>query len=265
MRHTAFLLAIAIAATASSSAVAFADTFPPVFYSVGLEFPVQVFQQELNTPGYLSGGFTGASGSGTTTASLSTLPSPFLFASFSGTGTGTGTSEFIGSESEVLYYFEVLGPPGPPVPVSIFAFGNTGSSGAGIGVSEVIIELPGVSGIVTGEACSDSFDPTGCMSNRTSFNGTNDVLITPGVQVGVFVLAAVESFDNPGVSFAAAEVDPYIFIDPSFADASLYSIEVSPGVGNSPPTSPIPEPSTLALLGTGVLGLAGAARRKSIR
>jgi hypothetical protein len=101
------------------------------------------------------------------------------------------------------------------------------------------------------------------MGYGTSFSETTNLLLTPGEQVGLFVIAAAEGFDSPESSSASAQVDPYIFIDPSFADASQYSIEVSPGIGNSPPA--LPEPSTFVLLGTGILGLAEAARRKSYR
>jgi hypothetical protein len=54
-----------------------------------------------------------------------------------------------------------------------------------------------------------------------------------------------------------------IFIDPSFVEASRYSIVVSPGVGNALPSAPVPEPGAvgLAVLGLGALVCAAARRQ----
>ena len=63
------------------------------------------------------------------------------------------------------------------------------------------------------------------------------------------------------VGSGAAYADPYIYVDPNDPNASLYSIVVSPGVGNVP-LGNTPEPSSLVLLGSGMAGLAGMIRRK---
>ena len=66
-------------------------------------------------------------------------------------------------------------------------------------------------------------------------------------------LIAAVSAGGIGAEAAFASVDPVIFIDPAFPDASRYSILVSPGVGNESPSNPVPEPSGLALVALGAL------------
>ena len=66
-----------------------------------------------------------------------------------------------------------------------------------------------------------------------------------------------------------AIVDPHIFIDPSFALASLYSVVLSDGVGNEVPpqfgepiATPLPAALPLFATGLGVWGLLGWRRKR---
>lgn len=75
-------------------------------------------------------------------------------------------------------------------------------------------------------------------------------------QVGTVELTiqAATGFLFDGTADALA--DPHIVVDPNFVGAGSYSILLSENVGNSLRT--IPEPSSFALVGVGLLALAGA-------
>jgi hypothetical protein len=63
-------------------------------------------------------------------------------------------------------------------------------------------------------------------------------------------------------SSASAFADPFIQIDPAFADASQFSVIVSPGIDNVALSTP--EPGGAGMLALGLAGLAVLARRKSL-
>jgi hypothetical protein len=70
----------------------------------------------------------------------------------------------------------------------------------------------------------------------------------------------------PG-AFMQAWVDPYFSIDPDSANADLYQIALSPGVGNEPfaglPSLGVPEPSIWAMILLGFAGLGYASYRRA--
>jgi hypothetical protein len=73
----------------------------------------------------------------------------------------------------------------------------------------------------------------------------------------------VHAYASGYAGFAQAFADPYIYIDPSFANAADYSIVVSAGVSNSQasPTA-TPEPASFALVSIALGGLVLLRRRK---
>ena len=78
--------------------------------------------------------------------------------------------------------------------------------------------------------------------------------VTPGRIYEVDVSAGGAANDSLGSSFSAS-IDPQVTSDPSFADASDFTLEFSPN-----PPSTVPEPSSMSLLLAICLGL-GAVRR----
>jgi|GEM_PF-6063402 len=81
---------------------------------------------------------------------------------------------------------------------------------------------------------------------------------------GVFTHNYASQYEGLMEGYAFA--DPVIRIDPSFADANLYTVLLSEGAGNSwtSPPAPTPEPGTALLMGVGLLVVGAAARRKRL-
>ncbi len=113
---------------------------------------------------------------------------------------------------------------------------------------------------------------TACQAPFSSFSGTVSLQGTSG-GAGEFVNLTAQAFaagGNNGLfdEFASAFGDPFIYIDPTFVNASLYSVIVSPGVANlapgqvPDPGAQVPEPGTLWLVGMGI-GLLRQRRRAS--
>jgi hypothetical protein len=65
---------------------------------------------------------------------------------------------------------------------------------------------------------------------------------------------------NRNTGSATAMIDPLIQIDPSWPYADKFFLEFSEGFGPAPYA--VPEPTTMLLLGSGLIGLAGYGRKK---
>jgi len=78
----------------------------------------------------------------------------------------------------------------------------------------------------------------------------------------VFMQIIVAASSTSGGS-AGADMDPFIFVDPHFANAADYTITVASGVANALPVAPpVPEPTVWALMLAGLGGAGAAARRR---
>jgi hypothetical protein len=161
------------------------------------------------------------------------------------TGFPTATAQVSGPGSglaQLTYSFEVVGgTAGTQVPLIITA--NLETSASGGAASQAIINVFAAS-TVSQEACSN------LTCAGTSFSGNLAALATVG-QVNSISLSAGTSIGTEGSHSGFASADPLIVVDPTFANASQYSVILSPGVANG-----VPEPEYSWLLGCSLTSLA---------
>jgi hypothetical protein len=161
------------------------------------------------------------------------------------------------------YYFGLLGPTTESVPIIVNGYASTQDSGTldSFSYGAYYIYQGSTSGVTY---VGDYFaSPSACAYftevNITCLSTGNFTLNTTVTSNSVFFVFFEAAADGTN---ASALVDPTITIDPSFADASEFTLEANPGVF-TPPASPAaaPEPASAGLLAFALSAIAAGVRR----
>ena len=156
-----------------------------------------------------------------------------------------------GASADLDYYFEVTGGSyGDAVPILIDTSLVTSGGVVKGGFASITINGNQVAVACT-NICGSDISFTGPIS-LTAYSGEAeyiDLYVQVDGQAG-----------RAGTAYAS--IDPYIHVDPSFAQADDYAVIVSPGIGNSPAGAGVPEPTTWAMILIGFGGLGGILRRR---
>jgi hypothetical protein len=172
----------------------------------------------------------------------------------------------------MTYYFEYTGPPisAPGIPLIFSISGYTAASASGgseplaQSLAEISVNGGGAGSSLTGYSCSATF--TGfCSSGEPPITQTSVFNILPNsmVTIDLAVSASAVGVGSGSLAGASAYADPYFYIDPTFPLADEYTLVISTGVGDSP-LAPIPESSSLALLGIAALGVIATRRLQKL-
>ena len=155
------------------------------------------------------------------------------------------------------YNFEIVGGnAGDQVPLLIQTNLYAQTTGPGdTGYADASLSVSGSEGSTGVAVCMGPSCP-----NAAIFSGTISLLMQSGFEGSIQLNTQAEVGFSAGAETAHAGADPFLFIDPGFANASLYSVVISPDLGNG--VSSAPEPGTFVLLGAG-LGTLACARRRS--
>jgi hypothetical protein len=181
------------------------------------------------------------------------------------------------SFSNLLFYYEVSGPPGAIVPIDVSALASAVANGDPYSIGTVSILVEDLSGntLLYSVACSGGTSiqgltcPGALPEGVTAGFSVNSVIdAEAGFDYDVSLSAECETYSDITPSSCNASMDPMFQIDPSFAAANPgYTLMFSPDFagsngGGGGGTSTTPEPGTLALFGSGLLVAAGVLRRK---
>jgi len=157
-----------------------------------------------------------------------------------------------GADANATYWFQVIGGnAGDPVPIKIDFGLSVFSTPESSALARLIIRTSVVPFHVEELVCN----PQSCDETALS-----DVLSIPARSgstldsVTLYVMAQAPATRLSNES-ARAFADPYIYVDPTFPNATLYNVVVSPGVANVP-VAQVPEPTPIMLWLAGAVPIA---------
>jgi hypothetical protein len=209
-------------------------------------------------PGLVQGGL-GNSYAGVSSAPI---PSPKIHARVG----GVDLAEISGGQAHlnIEYFMEIVGPGNGLAPLNVVGGGGVSSFNGGVGSASLDLRTPGheySAGVTSTNGQLTFADATNGLNlnlpdgSSFSINGTGMFPINTVIQVDM--LAIADSDFELGPSTGEALIDPVYRVDPSFPNASQYSIVLSPGIGNSA----VPEPAAWATMLLGLAALGAALRR----
>jgi PEP-CTERM motif len=223
---------------------------------------------ELTVPGTVTdSSISGPSQSSMASATLTGSPIPMVSAH-----ANAGIDSAVAA-AQIVYYMEITGGLGtPPVTLDVFASGFASASGGGAaaGGALEIQDSSSLAIVADWTTCANTISAASCSGLPLSFN-----LLGAPVALSANTLYAVNITASGSVGGclsppcalqtgdAQAFTDPWFMIDPSTPDLSLYSLDFSAGIGNTP-LAPVPEPGTWALL-VGGIAMFGAAKARTMR
>jgi hypothetical protein len=167
------------------------------------------------------------------------------------------------------YSFVVAGPVLTTVPViiagSLTTSANTSNPGSASAVAEILLnDLTSGREVYSAISCYNSIT-FGCLTTSQLYSSLMRIPVGDLIDVTLDAPALAQEIVPAITAKSDATADPSIYIDPTFPDASEYSIILSDGVANPPPEgkTPVPEPGSLLLLSAATC-LLGLWRRGSV-
>jgi hypothetical protein len=244
--QTAVIRAVWIVAVTAGAFHLQADTIAPAAYSLG--WLNQVSNGVVTAPGSYAG--LGYTMDATTNPQIT-----FTIDPVNETDVNAG----------LTYDFEFIGPVGATIPVDfntyLTYFATTSSQGQGASqLAWFHVSSQWGDSIFDQNAGPDA--PGGPGPNVDGIFSAN-ILSNTVYHVYMGVSGNGQGTQLPGTGRSFGTASDYFRIDPNFANAGDYTLALSDGILNAPPSSPTPEPATFGLIGMALCGAVFFKRRTS--